>query len=75
MAGVLGCPSRGTGECGGHHDGGGLRGPAHGARHVVSMVTRDVLVLCSVDVTIVCMFKGSTYQMINFTKIEIKMFA
>ena len=53
MSSVLGRPARGTGEGGGHHDGGGLRGPAHGAGDVVVVVTSDGLILGTVDVTII----------------------
>ena len=51
MARVLWRPSRGTGAGGGHHDGGGLGGPAHGAGHVVVEVAANMLILCTVDET------------------------
>ena len=51
MARVLWRPSRGTGAGGWYHDGGGLRGPAHGAGHVVVVVAADILILCTGDET------------------------
>ena len=51
MARVLWRPTRGTGAGGGHHDGGGLKGPAHGAGYVVVVVAADIFILCTVDET------------------------
>ena len=52
MSRVLGRPARGTGEGTGYHDGGGLRGPTHGAGDVVVVMAGDFLVLRTVDVTV-----------------------
>ena len=49
MSSVLGCPARGTGEGGGHHDGGGLGHAAHGTGNIVVKVAWDLLVLCTVQ--------------------------
>ena len=46
---VLGRPARGTGEGTGHHDGGGLGGPAHGADGVMSVMIANIEVLCTVE--------------------------
>ena len=46
---VLGRPARGAGEGTGHHDGGGLGGPAHGADGVMSVMIANIEVLCTVE--------------------------
>ena len=51
---VLWRSSRWTGKGSGYHDGGGLRGPAHGAGHVVVIVTAGKFILCTVDKTRPC---------------------
>ena len=55
----------GAGVGGGHHDGGGLGGPAHGAGDVVVMVTSDVLILSPVEGRIVTWY-GLVVQFWSF---------
>ena len=54
---VLGCPARGTGAGGGHHDGCGLGSPTHGAGDVLVVVARDCLILHTIEVASVLRFR------------------
>ena len=60
---VLGRPARGTGEGGGHHDGGGLRGPTHGAGHVVVVMTANMFILTTVEVAVYARHKRCVIEL------------
>ena len=47
---VLGCPALGTGHGAWYHDGGGHGHTAHSTGNILLMMTRDVLILCSIQI-------------------------
>ena len=59
---MLGRSARGTGEGGGHHDGGGLRGPTHGAGHVVVVMTANPFILTTVEVAVCARHKRCVWS-------------
>ena len=50
MSTVLGCPALGTGHGAWYHDGGGHGNTAYSARNILVLKTRDVFILCSIQI-------------------------